>query len=176
MKRYLPLTLLMLAALACNAGAIFFPGSENPAIRENIDPQSLTATLAALDTVIAQTTADASSAQAATETPAPDTGSFCDVYTEFVNDVTTRIDEYENVVGNGGDGDPLALALDQAIEGFMDRLVPIAPEEIRAEVEVLADMSLIGLFSSPDGKPEAEPFLVVVDNYASENCNISLNE
>ncbi|KAA3643053.1 MAG: hypothetical protein DWQ07_21285 [Chloroflexi bacterium] len=176
------LILLILSTLACNIAISDFFG-ESPVNEEFYDEvefsRGLTATLFALETLIAEATAGAASTQVATETPVPGTsGDFCEVYTEFVNDLNRRIEEYEQVVsaGSDGEGHALAVAADESIEAYMDHLAPIAPEEVRAEVELLANMSLIGLLSSQEGVPQAELPLTYVDNYANENCNISLNE
>ena len=180
-KKTAVIALLILASLACNIAISDFFGesSDYDEFASEVEfSGNLTATLFALETLIVEATADASSTQTATaaEQGQIDSGSFCGVYAEFVNDLNRRVDEYSAAVAVDGDAHSIAVEADEAIEVYMDRLAPVAPEEIRAEVETLANMSLIGLLSSPDQKPEAEPFLAVVDNYATDNCEISLSE
>ena len=45
--------------------------------------------------------------------------------------------------------------------------------EILPTVEAVAALPLLGLFSSPEGLPEAEMMIRVVADYALDNCEIS---
>jgi hypothetical protein len=177
--------ILILTTLACQTSISEVLGNSGEPDVFGTEVQfskNLTATLFRLETLIAEATEEAEATAAAqpTETPTPpatnNLEAFCAIYTEFVEDLVARANHYEEVVAAGGDGDPLAAQMDVAIEGFMDRLAKPAPDEIWPVVEELAGMSLTGIVSSQEGVPAAEPLIEQLDDYAADNCGVSLGE
>jgi hypothetical protein len=179
MRKKIGVVLILIAAsLACN-----LPMFAEPAINveEELKPdeefeKNLIATQQGLETKMAEATVEAAALETPTPSAAGNLAEFCAIYQELVDDVVARTDEYADIVGSGGDPGDRAEQIDIALEGFYDRLVPPAPPEIRPQVESIADMSLIGLFSSPDPIPAAESLIDEIDAYAAENCDTSFSD
>jgi hypothetical protein len=183
-KKLIVITILVLISVGCNlaVGDLFGPSDssvDNDFPEDQEYSQELTATFYAVETLITEATQTAQAKQntlPAQENQEADDDQFCVIYREFVDVLHAHVEHYEEVLKEKGDAHSIAVEADQSIEVYMDRLVPHAPDEIQSQVEMLATMSLIGLLSSNEGVPGAEPLLNEVDNYAAEHCGVSLNE
>ena len=117
-------------------------------------------------------------AESPTETAEPITGegdleTFCALYNELINDAARRFEEIDANPADPANQQRYEEA-EMAFEDFFDQMVEPAPPEIRPTVQALADMSLMGLFSSVEGLPEAERMIQSVADFALNNCEISL--
>lgn len=170
--------LLIFPILACYAPSMLFDSEDEPAAPSDFGNDEyyiqLTATFQAVETLITEATAtSAAKTQEASQGSSDD---FCEIYSEFVYDAWNRVNEYEAIVASGGDAGDLPEQLDLSIDTYMDRLVVTAPAYIRPTVEQAAAISFLGTFSSQAGNAQAEALLQQIDNFASTECGISLND
>lgn len=100
-----------------------------------------------------------------------DVAQFCEIYSEFSADVKRSIDEY-TYTDCGENCDQILDDLEIRSDGYIDRLAEVAPPEIKETMTQLAAETVAG-FSSSEGRPDLQPLVEAMDNYAGEACGIS---
>jgi hypothetical protein len=101
---------------------------------------------------------------------------FCRIYEEFSADVKRSVEAYSEAVGNCFEDCSAGEILEDMeirMDGYIDQLAEVARPQIKETMTQLAAETVVGISSTEEGRPELEPQLVVMDNYAGDYCGIS---
>lgn len=112
--------------------------------------------------------------EAVEESEEGDIALFCEIYAEFSDDVQRSVDAYAEAAGCVEDcgASQILDDLEIRMDDYIDQLAEVAPPEIKETMTQLAAETVVGI-SSSEGRPELEPLLEAMDNFAGEKCGIS---